>query len=99
MLGGDHARTLAEISDGTANTFMAGEVVADFKAWGDPTNWRDPHLGLNQSPRGFGSPLAGRRELPVRRRLGSLYQEQRRPALLKALATPAGDEKVSAEQY
>ena len=41
LLGGEKARTLAAISDGVSNTLLAGEVVAEFKAWGDPTNWRD----------------------------------------------------------
>ena len=56
MLGGDHPRKFEEVSDGTANTLMAGEVAAEFKAWGDPTNWRDPTLGFNRTP-GFRQPV------------------------------------------
>ena len=50
MLGGDHPHTLGEVSDGTANTLMAGEVTERFKAWGDPTNSRDPALGSIRIP-------------------------------------------------
>lgn len=38
------------ISDGTGHTLFADEVVDNFKPWGDPTNSRDPTLGLNTSP-------------------------------------------------
>jgi hypothetical protein len=37
-----------------------GEVNAGFRPWGDPVNWRDPNLGINRSPQGFGGrPGAG----------------------------------------
>lgn len=42
------------ITDGLATTIFVGEVNSNFKAWGDPSNWRDPMLGINQSPYGFG---------------------------------------------
>lgn len=34
---------------------VCGEVSQDFMAWGDPANLRDPAVGLNRSPAGFGS--------------------------------------------
>ena len=58
---------------------MAGEVAGDFKPWGDPTNWRDPALGINRSPEGFGGPLSGRGEPPVRGRLGPVPEGLDRP--------------------
>ncbi|WP_406697276.1 hypothetical protein V5E97_00410 [Singulisphaera sp. Ch08] len=39
-----------------AHTILAGEVAEGFKPWGDPTNLRDPGLGVNQAPGGFGGP-------------------------------------------
>lgn len=39
-----------------ANTIVAGEVAEGFRPWGDPTNLRDPGLGINTSPDGFGGP-------------------------------------------
>jgi Protein of unknown function (DUF1559) len=44
---------IAEIKD-TANTFVVGEVNAEFKPWSHPGNWRDPGQGINRSPQGFG---------------------------------------------
>lgn len=35
---------------------MAGEVAEGFKPWGDPTNLRDPGLGVHTMPGGFGNP-------------------------------------------
>ena len=40
--------------DGSSNTILAGEVAEGFKPWGDPTNLRDPGLGVNKVPGGFG---------------------------------------------
>ena len=36
---------LRDITDGTSNTMMAGEVAVGFKPWGDPSNVRDPAAG------------------------------------------------------
>jgi prepilin-type processing-associated H-X9-DG protein len=47
---------LKEVEGGLAGTILAGEVSAEFKPWGDPTNLRDPILGINSVPGGFGSP-------------------------------------------
>lgn len=44
------------IANGASNTILAGEVGANFKPWGDPTNLRDPIRGINQSPDGFAGP-------------------------------------------
>lgn len=41
---------------GTARTILAGEASGNYKPWGHPANWRDPALGINESPNGFGSP-------------------------------------------
>jgi prepilin-type processing-associated H-X9-DG protein len=40
----------------SANTILAGEVAEGFKPWGDPTNLRDPGLGVNKVSGGFGGP-------------------------------------------
>jgi hypothetical protein len=45
-----------DITDGMSNTMMAGTVGDGFKAWGDPTNHRDPSLGFGGGPQAFGSP-------------------------------------------
>ena len=38
----------------TSTTILIGEVAEGFKPWGDPTNLRDPGLGVNKVPGGFG---------------------------------------------
>ena len=47
---------IANITDGTSNTMMAGTVNDGFKAWGDPTNHRDPSSGFGGGPTSFGAP-------------------------------------------
>lgn len=48
-----------DITDGTTNTIAVGDVSTGFKLWGDPTNVRDPGLGLGNTPQQFGSPFVG----------------------------------------
>jgi prepilin-type processing-associated H-X9-DG protein len=99
MLGGDRPRTFKDVPDGTANTLMAGEVTAGFKAWGDPTNWRDPGLGLNQNPGGFGSPSPGGVNFLMVDGSVRFLKNTIDHRVLKALSTPAGDESVGDVQY
>jgi prepilin-type processing-associated H-X9-DG protein len=99
MLGGDHARALRDVTDGTDSTLMAGEAMANFKAWGDPTNWRDPTLGLNKSPHGFGSPWPGGVNFLFVDGSVRFIKNTIDPAVLKAVATPAGQDKVGSDQY
>src|SRR5262245_24887849 len=55
VLGPD--RALRRVGrDDAANTILAGEVADGFKPWGDPTNLRDPGLGVNKVSGGFGGP-------------------------------------------
>jgi prepilin-type processing-associated H-X9-DG protein len=92
MLGGDHPRKFEEVSDGTANTLMAGEVTEGFKAWGDPTNWRDPTLGLNTNPRGFASPSPDGVNFLMVDGSVRFIENNVDPKVLKLLSTPAGGE-------
>jgi prepilin-type processing-associated H-X9-DG protein len=79
---------------GFARPFFTGEINASFHAWGVATNWRDPTLGLDTSPDGFGSPFRGSVNFAMAD--GSVRSLSKRidPAVLKSLATPAGGEKV-----
>lgn len=44
-----------EVTDGLANTMIAGEVSNNYPAWGEPHNWRQIGKGLNRDPEGFGN--------------------------------------------
>ncbi len=99
MLGGDRPRTFNDVRDGTATTIMAGEVTTGFKAWGDPRNWRDLRLGLNQDPEGFASPSPGGVNFLMVDGSVRFIKNSVDPKVLKALSTPAGGEKVSGDQY
>ena len=87
-------RLMKEITDGTSNTILAGEVNSNFEPWGKPGNCRNPQLGINRSPNGFGSPFVGgayflRADGSVR-----FINENIDPKVLNALATPDGGETV-----
>jgi prepilin-type processing-associated H-X9-DG protein len=55
VLGRDRALRRVRTED-AATTILAGEVAEGFKPWGDPTNLRDPGLGVNNVSGGFGGP-------------------------------------------
>jgi len=91
----DNSRTrIQDVTDGMSNTIMAGEVRENFKPWGHPINWRDPALGINQSPQGFGSPWPGGAQFLLMDGSARFLSDNVDPELLKALSTPAGGEKL-----
>ena len=99
LLGGENPRTLDEVIDGTASTIMAGEVAAGFEPWGSPTNWRDPTLGINRSPEGFGSPFPGGANVLFADGSVRFLKDTIDPRVLRSLSTPAGGETIAPEQY
>jgi hypothetical protein len=88
VIGPGQPYKLSEIMN-KSNTLLIGEVNANFMPWGHPVNWRDPLLGINKSPYGFGGP---------KQRKGSMFimadgsvktvSENVDPAILKAMALP-----------
>jgi prepilin-type processing-associated H-X9-DG protein len=99
LLGGNVPRTLGEVKDGTSVTVMAGEVAGDFKPWGYPVNWRDPALGINRSPEGFGSPFPGGANLLFVDGSVRFLKDRIDPQVLQSISTPAGGETVSPDSY
>jgi prepilin-type processing-associated H-X9-DG protein len=98
VLGGTEPRPFAEIKDGLSNTILAGEAAGDFKPWGHPRNWRDPAAGLNASPDGFGGPWhAGGAQFVMGDGSVRFIPANVDPAVLRALATPAGGDQPPAE--
>jgi prepilin-type processing-associated H-X9-DG protein len=88
------------MKDGSSNTIMFGEVAERFQAWGRPGNWRDPALGINKSPDGFGcKPSRGGASFSFCDGSVHYLSEKISPAVLKALSTPDGGEEVKVEDF
>lgn len=94
LIGGHSSRSFVEIRDGLSNTLLVGEVNTQFKAWGHPVNWRDPMLGINRVPQGFGSPYHFGAHFLLADGAVRWINENIDPAVLKALAIPDGGESV-----
>lgn len=97
LLAANKDLNLADITDGTANTLLVGEVNAEFKPWGHPVNWRDPARGINRSPQGFGGPpSAGGANFSMADGSVRFVSERIHPDVLRTLGTPAGGEGIDA---
>jgi hypothetical protein len=91
VLNGDRPLTFNDFTKGTSTTILAGEVNAGFQPWGYPLNCRDPGLGLNSSPRGFGSPdKSGVQFLMADGSIRS-FKTNIDPKVLRALSLPHGE--------
>jgi hypothetical protein len=87
----------ADIQDGSANTILAGEVVHNLRAWGSPLNARDPKLGINKSPYGFGSNNTKSITFVLVDGSTKYINKNIDPKILEAYATPDGGEEVVIE--
>jgi prepilin-type processing-associated H-X9-DG protein len=97
VLGANKDLRFADITDGTANTLLVGEINANFQPWGHPVNWRDPAKGINRSPHGFGgSPYSGGANFSMADGSVRFVSERIHPDVLRALSTPAGGEEMDA---
>lgn len=97
LFGANVGTRLSDIADGPANTLLVGEAARNFKAWGDPTNVRDPVLGINTSSDGFGGPWEGGAQFVFADGAVRFLSDGIDPAVLKAIATPAGGETLPAD--
>lgn len=88
-----------DFPDGTSNTLLIGEAAGKFLPWGRPGNWRDPALGINRSPNGFGHPRFDRAYFALADGSVRFISDKISPATLKALATPAGGEKINDPEW
>ncbi len=85
---------LSDITDGTSRTILCGEVGENLSPWGSPFNSRDPALGLNASPHGFGNSIRGYHVVHFAMCDGSVARISNDigPEVLRELATPDGGE-------
>ena len=95
VIGPHAASKLSDIKDGTSKTFLGGEVMQNPKPWGSTNNWRDPRLGINKSPNGFGGPWSSQGAVMVMADGSTRFMSKDiDPTLLEALATPDGGEDL-----
>jgi prepilin-type processing-associated H-X9-DG protein len=72
----------------SANTILAGEVAEGFQPWGDPTNLRDPALGINKIPGGFGGPSGLGANLLFMDGSVRFFRDTTAPDVLRRLSSP-----------
>ena len=94
VIGGDQPRPLASLTDGLGTTILAGEAAGEYKPWGSPVHWRDPALGINRSPSGFGSPFPGGGNFLFADGSVRFLRDKLPMPVFRALATPDGGERV-----
>ncbi|MEZ6049451.1 MAG: DUF1559 domain-containing protein [Planctomycetaceae bacterium] len=85
--------SIESIPDGASNTILAGEIKENLPPWGKPGNWRDPMLGINKSPHGFGRHGSNRVYFLMADGSVQSFNEDVPPQIFKALSTPAGGEE------
>lgn len=95
VLGINKSFSLQEITDGASNTILIGEVRERLRPWCDPANVRDPSLGINQVPWGFGAKTTQQGAFFILCD-GSVkfLSKSTDQAVLQALSTPTGGEVV-----
>jgi prepilin-type N-terminal cleavage/methylation domain-containing protein len=89
-LGGDRPRKLEDFTRGTSKTILFGEASGNYKPWGYPLNVRDPRLGLQRSPDGFGGPIKGRTQFVMADGSVRTFTNDADPEFLELLAHPGG---------
>lgn len=91
VLGAGGVRRSDEIADGLSQTILLGTIRPPFPAWGKPGNFRDPGLGLNRDPRGFGADHP--KGVPMLFADGSVrvMDPKTDVGVMRGLGTPRGD--------
>lgn len=86
------AKSFSQMTDMKSDTILFGEIRDQYPPWGRPGNGRDPKLGINKSPNGFGGLSKGGTLFTMADGRVEFVSEAIDPDLLRLLATPnAGD--------
>jgi len=96
VLGGSVGLPFTGVTDGQSQTILAGQVATNIQPWGKPGVCREPGLGINASPNGFGAPGQGALMIMCDGNV-RFFANGTDPRVLKALATPASGEIVAGE--
>ena len=99
VIGDGPPRRLDSITDGLAQTLLGGEAAGNYHPWGYPVPWRDPNLGINQSPSGFGSPFDGGANFMFADGSVRFLRNETPMTIFHALATPDGGESVAPADF
>lgn len=76
--------------DGKSKTLLIGEVSTSFQPWAKPNSNRDPSLGINRSPDGFGGPSSsGGAYFAMADGSVRFFSHDTAPEILRALGTPS----------
>lgn len=94
LFGGDKRLRFRDVTDGSANTFMAGEINAGYQPWGKPGNHRDPAAGLSGGPNNFGSQFNGGCHFLMCDGSVRFISQEINPQTLELLANPRDGQPV-----
>jgi len=90
----NRSTAIRDLTDGTSNTFLLGQVAGRYRPWGDPLSFRDPKEGFDASPAGFGSHFIGGGNFLFADGSVRFINYDIDPGLFESLATPDGGETV-----
>ena len=85
---------IEDITDGTTETILFGEVNGRFLPWGHPANARDPAAGFGTAAGFGGPPRRGGAQVCMADGSVQFLPDDIDPAVLRALATPAGGDRA-----
>ncbi len=79
--------TWDQMTAGTSNTWLLGEVSGDYQPWGYPFNWRSLTLPFNDGPATFGRPTADGVQICLADGSVRLFSNDVDSTVIQALAT------------
>lgn len=88
-----------DIKDGLSTTLLIGEIRDELPPWGKPGNSRDPALGINKSPKGFGGTFYNGCLFVMADGSVRHISEEVDTKIIEALGTPAGGETIRDEKF